>query len=162
MPLTAQNTQGDSTNRLMREEVGSGLVEYALIFILFMTMLMGIADFGRLLYSDHYISNAARDATRWASVNGADCNADASCTAPAGAGDVQNFVTNNAPLGIDSTQLTITPTWPSTGGACGTVNPKLPGCLVEVKVQYKFKFAFPFVSNQTLTLTSVSQTVILH
>jgi Flp pilus assembly protein TadG len=74
--------------RRTKGEEGSGLVEYALIFILFITMILGIMDFCRMLYAYHFVSNAAREATRWASVNGSTCNGDAisgsagSCTAP--------------------------------------------------------------------------------
>ena len=36
---------------LLKAESGSGLVEYAIVFILMMTMLLGIADFSRALYA---------------------------------------------------------------------------------------------------------------
>jgi Flp pilus assembly protein TadG len=156
-----QSGCGSAIKRLVRGDAGSGLVEYALIFMLFMSMLLGIADFARALYADHYVSNAARDASRWAAVNGSTCADDGSCASPASSGTIQSFVTNNVPLGIDSSQLTVSSSWPFAAGACATT-PKAPGCLVQVTVQYKFNFVFPFVSNKTLTFKSVSQTVILH
>lgn len=146
--------------RVLSEDAGSGLVEYAIIFILFMTMLLGIADFGRALYADHYVSNAVRDATRWAAVNGSTCANDTSCAAPATPSDIQNHVTNNVPLGIDSSKLTATASFTTTP-SCTTAS-NTPGCGVDVKAQYKFNFAFPFVSTKTLTLSSESQTVIVH
>ena len=73
---------------------GTSLLESAIVFILFLTMLFGIAGFGQLLYSYHFVSHAAREAARFAMVNGETCNNDAvagsggaggspgSCTAP--------------------------------------------------------------------------------
>ncbi len=66
---------------LLKTDAGSGLVEYAIVFTIFMTMLLGIADFGRALYGYHYASSAARDATRYASVRGSTCGSDGSCVA---------------------------------------------------------------------------------
>ena len=80
--------------KLVRREEGSGLLEYAIVFILLMMMIFGIAGFGQLLYSYHFVSHAAREAARFAMVNGHNCNNDAvagsggsggspgSCTAP--------------------------------------------------------------------------------
>jgi Flp pilus assembly protein TadG len=162
----------ESTNRelfrlLVHQQVGAGLVEYAIVFILFVAMLLGIADFGRALYAYHFVSNAAREATRWAAVNGSTCSDDSSCPFANGAqaSDVENFVTQHVPLGINpsSSVLTITPTWPSSSGVCATT-PNAPGCMVDVKVQYSFTFVFQSFSatQHPLTLTSESQTVILH
>ena len=54
----------------LKGEDGNGLVEYALVLMFLMSMLLGIVDFGRALYSYHFLSNAAREATRWAAVRG--------------------------------------------------------------------------------------------
>jgi Flp pilus assembly protein TadG len=145
---------------LLAQKTGSGLVEYAIIFFLFMTMLFGIADFGRALYADHYISNAVRDASRWAAVNGSTCTSDSSCASPAQPTDIENHVTQNVAPGIDPSKLTVTASW-STTPNCTTAS-NTPGCGVDVHAQYQFNFFFPFVSNQTLTLTSESQSVIVH
>ena len=49
-----------------KSEEGSSLVEFALIFLVIMTMILGIIDFCRAAYSYHFVSEAAREATRWA------------------------------------------------------------------------------------------------
>ena len=54
----------------LKGETGSGLVEYAIVFTVFMTMLLGVADFGRAMYAYHFVSSAAREATRYAIVRG--------------------------------------------------------------------------------------------
>ena len=156
---------------LLKSECGSGLVEYAIVFIILVTMLFGIADFSRALYAYHYVSSAARDAARYASVRGATCGGDGSCTAansasgvagPSSATDIQDFV-KNVPAGIDSTQLTVTPSWVNPNGlaACTTQNNN-PGCTVIVQVSYNFPFFSPLVSKSTLTLSSTSQEIITH
>ncbi|MGH9682735.1 MAG: TadE/TadG family type IV pilus assembly protein [Candidatus Acidiferrales bacterium] len=156
--------------RRLNGEEGSSLVEFALVFVLVMTMMLGIVDFSRALYAYHFVSNAAREATRFAAVNGATCTADGSCAAPASTTDIQNFV-KNVPSGIDSSKLTTTPSWPVQADgpvicstAVGTVpaTKNYPGCTVEVTVSYSFSFLFPFISTSSLNLSSTSEMVIAH
>lgn len=52
------------------DEKGSVLVESAITVAVLFVILFGIIDFGRALYTYHFVANAAREATRWASVNG--------------------------------------------------------------------------------------------
>jgi TadE-like protein len=53
---------------LRRRDSSSGqdLVEYAIVFPVLMLLLLGIIDFGRIIYSYNAISNAAREGTRLA------------------------------------------------------------------------------------------------
>lgn len=155
-----------------RDERGSSLVEYAIVFVLLMTMLLAIVDFSRALYALHYVNGAARDAARYASVRGSTCGSDSSCTAansasgtagPTSSSDVQTFV-KNVPMGIDSTKLSATATWPIQGNGptiCATTS-NAPGCTVQVQVTYTFSFMFPFVSKSSLTMKSSSQMTIAH
>jgi Flp pilus assembly protein TadG len=162
----------------VKSQEGSSLVEFALIFLVLMTMILGIIDFCRAAYAYHFVSNAAREATRWAAVNGETCGGDGSCngTAPMNSGpasdtDIQTYVTNLIPPGIDSTKVTTTPTWPVQANgpticsaAVGGLGPykNYPGCTVEVQVSYAFSFIFPLVRTGTLTLSSSSEMVIVH
>src|SRR5580700_827662 len=101
--------------RRVNGEDGGSLVEYALSFLLLITMIFGICGFALGLYAYHFVGSAAREATRWASVNGSTCATDNTCTSPAKAGDVQSYVKNTVPAGIDASQVTVVATWPSTG-----------------------------------------------
>jgi Flp pilus assembly protein TadG len=148
--------------RKLQGENGNNLVEYALVFLLFISMLLGIIDFSRVLYSYHFLSNAARDATRWAAVRGSTCAIDGSCAAPASQADIQNYVTNITPPGVDRSKLTTTPSWPGTGPiTCSTTN-NAPGCPVDVQVSYNFTFVVPFIRSTPLTLSSSSEMIIVH
>ena len=91
---------------------------------------------------------------------------------PATKADIQTYVTNLTPPGIDSTKVTATTTWCPTGAncptTCSTPGPaNNPGCTVEVKVSYTFSFLFPLVykafsSTGTITLSSTSEMIIVH
>lgn len=169
---------------MRRGQRGVGLVEFALVVMVFMTMVLGVIDFSRALYTYHFLSNAARQATRWAAVNGMNCDKDTSTTDPGGscngtygmnngpasATDVQNYVANHVPMGIDASQITTTVSWP-----VGTDSPvfcnsssayyqgaNYPGCTVQVQVSYPFSFLYPFVHSGTITMSSSSEMVIAH
>jgi Flp pilus assembly protein TadG len=155
--------------RKLKGEDGNNLIEYAIVFMFFMSMILGIVDFSRALYTYHFLSEAAREATRYASVRGSTCNDDSSCSAatpdagPAAPGNnvIQDYVKTIAPPGVNpnSTDLTTTPSWPGPG-AC--LDHNAPGCPVEVTVSYQFKFVVPFIRNTPLTLSSSSQMIIVH
>ena len=178
--MNGRNNPGFEGLKLCRRaEKGNTLIEYALTLIVFLLMMFGIVDFSRALYAYHFVSSAARQATRWAAVNGQTCADDGSCngTAPmnngtALASDIQNYVANITPPGIDPTKVTTTPTWTAPTGSpdictvavagLGGPYPKYPGCTVEVEVQYKFNFVAPIISAATVTMSSTSEMVIAH
>jgi Flp pilus assembly protein TadG len=168
--------------RRLKGDCGDALVEYAIVFLLFMTMIMGTIDFGRALYTYHYLSNVTRDAARWAAVNGSACGGDNSCngqgymdTRPATQSDVQTFITNQTPPGIDTTKLTTTVTWPistDSPATCATTQ-NAPGCTVKVQLSYAFSFVSPLVSRvipatacgsntANLCMNSISEMIIAH
>lgn len=161
-------------------ESGATLVEFALICLLFLGVLFGICAFGHALYAYHFVSHAAKEASRYAAVRGSTCGSDSSCTAANSASgtagpttelDLQQFVRNAAPPGIDPDQITTTaPCGTADKGRCG-VSPadtcaagavNQPGCTVEVQVSYSFSFLFPLVRSGPLTVSSTSRMVIAH
>jgi Flp pilus assembly protein TadG len=159
-PAFPEATPMQNSRRLKGED-GNGLVEYALVFMVFISLLLGIVDFSRALYTYHFLSDAAREATRWAAVNGATCTNDGSCAASASVADIRNFVANITPPGVDPTKLDTDTSWPGTGATCpgGGNN---PGCPVQVTLSYPFTFVVPFISTTPLTLSSSSEMTILH
>jgi Flp pilus assembly protein TadG len=178
-PLTRFESEAGFTNaspvtglRKLMGEDGNNLIEYALVFMFFMSMVLGIVDFSRALYTYHFLSNVAREATRYASVRGSTCNDDSSCSAatpdtgPAAPGNrvVQDYVATIVPPGIDSSKVTVQPNWPvqaSSPTICNTTI-NAPGCTVEVQVSYKFTFVVPFIRNTPLPLSSSSEMIIVH
>lgn len=157
--------------RKLKREAGSTLVEFAFVFMLLMAMLLGIVDFGRGLYAYHFISGAARQAARWAMVNGNSCTNDASCTAPitcssgsctpctsygsckvASKADVQNYVVmlaQGASIDSGSTDcggsacLVTTPTWNPAGAGGPTICSTTTNAPgCTVEVQVQYNFNF--------------------
>jgi Flp pilus assembly protein TadG len=145
-------------------EGGSTLVEFAFVFMILVTMVLGITEFSRALYAYHFVSGAARSATRWAAVNGSTCMDDSSCAAPADPSGVQDYVKELA------TAASIDTSGTGCGGSpclntAATWNPggcESPGCTVQVKVSYVFNFLVPFIHSSAITLSSTSQMVISH
>lgn len=153
-----------------RGERGSVLVETALTSIILLTVVFGIMRISLGVYSYFFVSNAAREATRYAIVRGAtlgsDCTAPgyATCIAQGGSntGDIKTYVTGLGFPGINPANVTVNTTWlTATGGACGTADScKISGNQVRVTVTYDYPLSIPFVSSRTLSMTSTSQMVI--
>jgi Flp pilus assembly protein TadG len=151
-----------------KREAGSTLVEFAVIAIIFLTILFGVIGFGDALYTYHFVSNAAREATRWAAVNGANCALDSSCSAPAKSSDVNAYVLSHLPPGIDSANVAV----PSAGacgladlGACAvsgqptvcTTTANAPNCTVQIQVAYAFQFIVPLLPVKSTTTAPCTQ-----
>lgn len=142
---------------------GNTLTEFAFVIPFLLTGIFGVIEFGRALYAYHFVSDAAREASRWASVRGRGCNAwPQSC--PASAADVQNYVVSIAPPGIntDPLKLLANTSWvapPGKGNFCRSF-PNNPGCAVQVEVTYQFKFILPFLPTSTYSMKSTSEMVI--
>ncbi|MGH7662500.1 MAG: TadE/TadG family type IV pilus assembly protein [Vulcanimicrobiaceae bacterium] len=147
---------------------GTALVEFAIVSTAALTIMLGILDFARALYSFHLVSEVARQGARHAIVSGV-----ASCAG--GSPDpLQSWVSSQAPL-VGSGSLTVTTTC-SNSVACADASSTncsnannctatsapydSQGCIVSVEVDYPFHFLVPLVSNVTLQLTSTSTMVI--
>lgn len=158
-------------------EKGSTLVEFAVVVTLLLMLIFGVNGFGHALYAYHFVSHAAREATRYASVRGSTCANDNSCVASnsasstAGAttqADVQTFVKNSVPSGLNSSKVTVTTCGVSGGSVCSVSpavcnsTPNAPGCTVQVQVSYAYDFIFPLIRTTSMTLSSTSDLVIVH
>jgi Flp pilus assembly protein TadG len=139
-------------------EQGSELVEFALAITILLTLMFGIIGFAQAAYAYHFVSNVAREATRYASVRGSTCNPllpDCQATQP----EISAYVKSLAPIGINASQLTVTANWLNPGGNCSGTNS--PGCAVQVNVQYAYSF-LAVLHLPPVTMTSTSQMVISH
>ncbi|MCL6454809.1 MAG: pilus assembly protein [Alicyclobacillus sp.] len=63
-----------TNGREARSEAGQALVEFALVLPVLLVLLLGIADFGRILLAQYAVAHAARDAAREASVSDSTSN----------------------------------------------------------------------------------------
>jgi len=137
----------------IRNEEGQNLVEFALTFMILSSILFGIIWFGWALYVYNFVSEAAREATRYASVRGTACTGFSDCNIDSTG--LTTFVQNMGYPAINMTGVAVTGSWP----CASTANPPCnsPGNPVIVTVSYQFPLAIPFVQSQTLNLSSTSQ-----
>jgi Flp pilus assembly protein TadG len=144
---------------------GTTILESAVMISVLLVMMFGVIGFGNALYTYHFVSNTAREATRWASVRGTTCPLNPpvlSGGCPADDTDVTAYVqTLSTGIGLDPTKVTTTTTWvaPPNNLAICTTQPKSPGCVVKVQVEYSFQFLFPLLPSG-FTMQSTSQMVI--
>jgi Flp pilus assembly protein TadG len=123
-----------------RAQRGASLVEYAFVVILFLSLLFGISGFGHALFVYHHLNNAAKEATRYATVRGYKCSNDSSCTAvnsasgivgPTTADDVTAYVASITPQSIDSSKFTITVCGVQGSVSCAASGPLV--CTTDLK-----------------------------
>lgn len=156
-----RNDEGFSVSKISRgsrkRQLGVSLVEQALTITFLCALLFGIVDCGRMLYAYHFVSSAARDASRWASVRSAD-----SGLGTADSATVQALVRPPAGMGLDPAQVSTIISWaqPPNGSPRCTLNPKKTGCIVSVEVTYNFRFLLPLMPTRAVTMQSTSETVI--
>jgi Flp pilus assembly protein TadG len=148
-------------------EEGSAVLETAMSMVLLLTFLFGVMETSLGLYTYHFISEASREATRYAIVRG--FSAGPTCAAYTSAGcaatraQIISYVNNINLPGIDPNQMTVNPTWsayPTGGGCTPSRTCNNPGNLITVTVQYSFPLNVPFVPAHTYTMSSTSAMII--
>lgn len=107
---------------------GQGLTEFALIFPIFILLVVVVFDFGRAIYAYHTISNAARGGARVAIID-----QNTSRVQAAALGDTIGV--NPDDVTIDLSNLT---------SSCVTLK---IGCKAEVTVSYAFRPLTPIVGS---------------
>ncbi|MES3009481.1 MAG: TadE/TadG family type IV pilus assembly protein [Pseudomonadota bacterium] len=125
-----------------KTQTGVAAIEFALVLLLFLSLLYGIATFGMVFYTQQAVSRAAEDGARAISLLG-------STALVANDPQIQGVVRNSlaasliAPPGVDYDTAAERKTWVSnaqnvsvttTDNACGSSG---PSC-VNVTVQYQY------------------------
>lgn len=161
LPKRRFSTQGFQGRRCGRGEQGAAMVEMALSMVILMTIIFGVL-FGCLaLYSYHFVSDAAREGSRYAIVHGATCTVSgASCTVSTA--QIQTYVQDLGFPGINPSAMTVNTTYSAypAGATCAALGCNGPGDLATVTAQYTFHLNIPFLPAQTLNMTSTSAMVI--
>ena len=130
-------------------------------------MLIGTMKVCLAVYTYHYLSEAAREGTRYAIVRGAKCTTfSTACPASGDGTDVNTYVKGLSYPGISSSAMTVTTAYsayPSTGTCTAdllSTSCRSIGNLVTVKVQYAFPLTIPFFGSKTWNMTSTSAMII--
>jgi Flp pilus assembly protein TadG len=147
-----------------RDESGSSIVEFALASIILFTLVIGVMAICLALYSYNVVSEAAREATRYAIVRGSACSIKTFTNCNIDQTGLETYVQSLGFPGITPSSLTVaaSATVLTTGVTCtGTLKPcNNPGNPVLVTVTYTFPLVIPFVPRRILTMSSTSQMVI--
>lgn len=119
---------------------GQGLTEFAVVFPLFILLVLVVIDFGRGIYAYHTISNAARGGARVAIV-------DQNPTRVRATALEETVGLNPDDIDVDLSQLTT---------SCGTLK---IGCETAVTVSYAFRPLAPLVGTifGPMTLSSTTR-----
>ena len=124
-----------TTNPRIRGQRGQTLVESALVIIVLLCTLLGIIDFGQVLFFHQTLVERARAGVRWAAVQN-----------PIVTGDVQNYVIYNNSAGtgtpilgsLTSSNVVVTQT-----GQVGCDDSRVT---VQI-VNYPFQFFAPYLAK---------------
>ena len=140
----------------LRADEGGSLMEFPLISLMFILILFGVVEIGRLVLVDTTVANAARAGVRYAMVHGGD-RSGSGVNGPSASGSttqVQTVVKNFASAGLLTTSnLVITVSYPD-----GT---NTPGSRVSVRVTYVYDPLVSYFNHSlNITLGSTSEGVI--
>jgi Flp pilus assembly protein TadG len=150
------------TQQARHRSRGQALVEFALVFPVFVLMLFGLIDMGRYVYFSSTLSQAAREGARLASVEASWLgSADPSCgtaggpVCPANVAALRDHVqvaANRmmapfAPVAVSSVYLNCSDAAPTGNWTTATCGSPYPGALVSVRIVSQFNVITPMVSQ---------------
>lgn len=123
-----------------RQGRGQALVEFALIAPIFILILVGLFDVGRLVYAYHTTNNAAREAGRQATVDQTEDHVQ------------QQAALRAVSLGVDDDDVMVDyrdPASPEAEGSCNSElgTDQIYGCLAVIRVPYSYQAATPIIGN---------------
>jgi Flp pilus assembly protein TadG len=141
-----------------KSERGSELVEFAFAIVILGMLMFGVVDFGRAAFAYHFVSDSAREGTRYAIVRGAACTALVGCNADPET--IRTYVRSFATAGITPSQVNVDTNWPieSNSPSVCALTQNDPGCFVRIKVSYPFHFTL--LPLTTINLASQSEMAI--
>lgn len=150
---------------------GQSMVEFALIVPLFLLMLFGLVDMGRLVYASTTMSQAAREAARVGSVEAfwvgnttdAACGQTAGPTCPTNEAALKTDIVDAAnrmmepfasiasgDVHLSCTILSATPPsgeWTSPPNGCSTASVRQPGNRISIRIAMDFEPITPLIGQ---------------
>ena len=128
---------------------GQALVEAGLTLAIFLSLVFGVCEFGRALWTYTLICHAAREGTRYAIVHGSQSGMSTSTATTKIAAKVKEMA-----VGLDKSKINVTTTW---------LPDNTPGNSVRVAVTCSFRFVTPYqLPGSTFTIKSTSQMMITN
>jgi len=127
---------------------GATMVEFALFFIIFLVLTVGLMELGRGVWTYVTLSHAARAAGRYAIVHGG------SNPIPNNGTTVEDVAKLNA-IGLDNSSITVNVTY-------DTVNKQGNAVLVEVSYPFQFVTGGLIVQQSTVSMSSTAKMIVLN
>ncbi|MBI4891994.1 MAG: pilus assembly protein [Acidobacteria bacterium] len=134
---------------------GAIMVEAALTIIVFLMILFGIIDFGRMIWAYSTVAHATREAARYAMVHGS------TSAAPAGSAQVAGVVRSQL-LALDGSKVQVSVEWIASNPPPVTGIANRPGDTVAIRSDYPFSTLLPYMPAGALHLKSSSRMMIHH
>ena len=118
--------------RRSQAQRGSTIVEFSLVFILFIVVLMSLMELGRGMWTYATLAHAARQAGRFCMVRGS--------ASPATDTEVRSLIEKNC-SGLETASVTLSTSWkdPEDGAVRASAAAVERGDVVEVRVGYPFQ-----------------------
>jgi Flp pilus assembly protein TadG len=139
-------------SRRRRKQSGHVMIEMGLSMIFFFFMIFGIVEYSRLMYAYNFVSYAAQEGARYASVHGS-ASTNPVSTSSSTSNAVTTFV-QGLSVGLNTSSMTVTTSW--AGGS------NAPGSTVTVQVSYVEVPVLTAVLPGSMTVNSSSTMMILQ
>lgn len=155
--------------RGIRADEGSNLVELALAMLILIPLLLGTIEFSLVFFAYHDVTDAAREATRWAAVRGS-----TSCTntpnltdCEATSTEIQSFVQGIGYPGLQASNIHVSASWlkasnsiPTSWSDCEVGACNVPGNQVQITVSYSYPISIPYWQVTSFNVSSTAAMVI--
>ena len=132
------------TGASSRRDRGQSLVEFALVLPLFLLIIFGIVDAGRLIYTYNTVANSARDGARVAIVNQSTSGTNTCDTTAATAWSVGCSLASGIGLGLQGADVVVQYRNPTDTAACAT---PIIGCIASVAVTGTYRPLTPVIGQ---------------
>jgi Flp pilus assembly protein TadG len=127
---------------------GQALVEFVFAAPLLFMLLFGVIEAGRLIWTNHEVTNGTREGARRALVGGANA------TTQATEASIRDAILSRT-AGLDGSRLSLDPPPTNLGG--------VPGTTVVVTTRYQYQPIVGMIfGTGTITLTARSEVIIQH
>lgn len=123
---------------------GSTLVESSVVAVVFLLLLTGIMEFGRLGFAYNEVSFAAQQAARYAAVRGSNSGHSASAADVTAAAEIYTGA-------LDNSKVSVTTTWSPDNH---------PGSTVQVTVTYGFATVLTSLAVKLFTVQTTARSII--
>lgn len=134
-----------------RKQRGSALLEGALSFSAFLMLTFGVMEFSMAVFAYNWVSYAAREGARWASVRGNTyVPVGATVGTPATQDQISAYVKSQA-VGLVASNVTVTAAWTPDNS---------PGSNVKVTVAYNVIPLVGLALTNSMSVSSASQLII--